>query len=102
MKNYYTPYYNIPTCYTSTFDTITPETRPQALTLESTEYLNGYLRTQIGKKVSVAFLIGTESYIDKSGTLLAVGANFILIKQAGSNEIVSCDFYAIKFITIYK
>ena len=120
MKNSYTPYYNIPTCYmqqcaeadmampkairpkTSSSQTLTSVTQPQASTLESTEYMNGYLRTQIGKKVSVAFLIGTESYIDKSGILLGVGANYISIKQAESDDIVLCDFFTIKFVTFYS
>jgi len=117
MKNHYTPYYNMPTCYSqyqsevdedmfrvpgsSSTAPITPITEPQALTLESTEYLNGYLRTKIGEKVKVDFLIGTGTLVDKFGTLLSVGANFITIKQAETDDIVVCDFYTIKFITFY-
>jgi len=78
---------------------ITPTTEPQALTLESTEYMNGYLRTQIGKMVRVEFLIGTGTLIDRTGTLLSVGANFITIRQVQTDDIIVCDFFSIKFIT---
>ncbi|HEY5585343.1 MAG TPA: hypothetical protein VIK78_12755 [Ruminiclostridium sp.] len=119
MLNHYTPYYNMPTCYSqyqseadedmrrvvfpdaSSLEPITPITEPQAITLESTEYLNGYLRTKIGEKVKVDFLIGTGTLVDKFGTLLSVGANYITIRQAETDDIVVCDFYTIKFITFY-
>lgn len=129
MKNSYTPYYNVPDCY-SQYDTeayqarpngifpnvppttsptgpggpvdqlqpITPITEPQAITLESTEYMNGYLRTQIGKMVRVEFLIGTGTLIDRTGMLLNVGANYITIRQVQTDDLVVCDFYSIKFI----
>ncbi len=114
MKNSYIPYYNLPACYeqrpngetTMQFPgtqnqlaPITPTTEPQALTLESTEYLNGYLRTQIGKMVRIEFLIGTGTLIDRTGTLLDVGANFVTIRQVQTDDIVVCDFFSIKFIT---
>lgn len=78
---------------------ITSTTEPQALSLTSTEYMNGYLRTQIGKMVRVEFLIGTGTLIDRTGTLLSVGANFITIRQVQTNDIVVCDFFSIKFIS---
>lgn len=118
MKNSYVPYYNLPCCYEerpngtvtpsqvfpgtqqmSQLEPITPTTEPQAMTLESTEYLNGYLRTQIGKMVRIEFLIGTGTLIDRTGTLLNVGANFLTIKQVQTDDIVVCDFFSIKFIT---
>ena len=77
---------------------ITPTTEPQALTLTSVEFLNGFLRTQIGKMVRVEFLIGTGTLIDRTGTLLSVGANFITIRQVQTDDIVACDFFSIKFI----
>lgn len=80
---------------------ITPTTEPQALSVQSTEFLNGYLRTQIGKRVKVEFLIGTGTLVDKFGTLLSVGANFISLRQAETDDIIVCDFFTIKFITFY-
>jgi hypothetical protein len=127
MKNSYTPYYNMPDCYSQyeTYESrpngifpnvapgtsptgspdmgqlqpITPTTEPQAITLESTEYMNGYLRTQIGKMVRIEFLIGTGTLIDRTGTLMSVGANYLTIRQVQTNDTVVCDFYSIKFIT---
>lgn len=81
---------------------ITDLSMPQAMTAESMQYLNGFLRTQIGNRVTVNFLIGTNTYIDKSGKLLAVGANYIVLQEAMTDDLLVCDFFNIKFITIYR
>lgn len=75
--------------------------QPFPVTAESIQYLNSLMRTQIGRRVTVEFLIGSGSLISKSGYLLAVGANFILLNEIGTNDVLSCDFYAIKFVTFY-
>lgn len=75
--------------------------QPQALTLQSLDYLNAFLRTQLGKKVRVEFLIGTGTLLDKSGTLLGVGANYIVLNQSETDDVLVCDFFSIKFITFY-
>ena len=69
-------------------------------TVESTLYTPGFLRTQIGRKVRVEFLIGTNGMTDRTGTLLAVGASYILIRPIESDDIMMCDIYSIKFVTI--
>lgn len=81
---------------------ITATTQPAPLTLESTEYLNGFLRTQIGQRVRVSFLIGTNSFLDKAGKLLDVGANYIILQEAMTDDLLVCDFYTIKFVTIFR
>lgn len=81
---------------------ITDITQPQAITTESLEYLNGFLRTQIGNRIRVEFLVGTNTYLEKSGKLIAVGANYIILQQALSDDLLVCDFFNIKFITIYR
>jgi hypothetical protein len=86
---------------TSLLAPITPTTQPPAMTLESTQYLNGALRTLIGRKVTVSFLIGTNTYQDRSGTLVGVGANYIILQDATTNSVVFCDYYTIKFVTVY-
>jgi len=118
MKNSYIPYYTTPTCCLqirpdepatpqdqtqdmTQLQPITPTTQPQALTLQSVEFLNGYLRTQIGKRVRIEFLIGTGTLVDKFGTLLSVGANYLIIQQAETDDKVVCDFFTIKFVTFY-
>lgn len=76
--------------------------QPQPVTTESLQYINGFLRTMIGKKVTVDFLIGTTSLVDKTGTLLGVGANYILINEVETDDLLVCDFYSIKFVRIYS
>lgn len=80
---------------------ITPLTQPAPITLSSTEFFNGYLRTQIGKRVRVEFLVGTNTSTDRVGTLLGVGANYILLRPSDSDDVEVCDFFSIKFVTIY-
>lgn len=65
------------------------------------QYLNQFLSTQIGRYVTVEFLIGTNSFLDRSGILLAVGTNYILLQEANTDDILACDFYNIKFVRFY-
>ena len=80
---------------------ITPWTQPMPVTTESLQFMNGFMRTQIGRKVTVEFLIGTNTLIDKTGTLLAVGANYILINEVETDDILLCDFFSIKFMKFF-
>lgn len=80
---------------------ITPTTEPMPLNVASLQYLNGFMRTQIGRVVKVEFLIGSNSLVDRTGILLAVGANYILMNEIETDDIVACDFYNIKFIKFY-
>lgn len=74
---------------------------PSVVTPESLQYLNGFLRTQIGRPVLVTFLVGTNTLTDRTGTLLSVGINYILIREERTDDILACDFYNIKFIRFY-
>lgn len=80
---------------------ITDTTQPAPMTADSLEFLNGFLRTQIGRRVRVEFLIGTNTFTDKSGLLIGVGANYILLREASTDDILTCDFFNIKFVTIF-
>ncbi len=60
--------------------------------------IESFLRTQIGKNVRMQFLIGTNTLIEKAGVLMAVGDNFVVLREAGSGEILVCDFDGAKFI----
>lgn len=71
------------------------------VTSESIQFLNGFIRTQIGRHVQVDFLVGSNTVTTKNGYLLGVGANYILINELDTNDITACDFYNIKFIRIY-
>lgn len=80
---------------------IVPWNQPMPVTTESLQYMNGFMRTQIGRRVTVEFLIGTNTLVDRTGTLLAVGANYILINEVETDDILLCDFYSIKFMKFY-
>ncbi len=77
---------------------ITDYSNPFPVTAESIQYLNGFIRTQIGRRAQIQFLMGNAELIEKDGFLLGVGANYILINEIGTNDITACDFYNIKFI----
>ncbi len=80
---------------------ITDFSNPFPVTAESIQYLNGFIRTQIGRRVTVTFLVGSTQLEEKSGFLLGVGANYILLNELDTNDLTACDFYNIKFIRFY-
>lgn len=65
-------------------------------------YTQAYLRTQIGKKVRIEFLIGTGVLTDRIGILTDVGISYVIIKPEGTDDRMLCDIYSIKFITFYQ
>ena len=85
----------------SLMEGITDIQHPYPVTAESLQYLNGFLRTQIGRRVSIDFLVGSNSIVTKSGFLLGVASNYILINELDTNDLTTCDFYNIKFIRFY-
>lgn len=90
-----------PMSVTAAIPSVQGEQAPQ--TLQSVLYIPGYLRTQIGKQMRVEFLIGTNGpLVDRIGTLIGVGASYILLRPIGSDDILLCDIYSIKFVTIYQ
>lgn len=80
---------------------ITEYNQPFPITAESIQYLNGFLRTQIGRRVEIQMLVGTDNLVTKEGYLLGVGANYILINELGTSDITTCDFYNIKFVRFF-
>ena len=63
-------------------------------------YTPAFLREHIGKLMRVEFLIGTNNLTDRIGVLEDVGASYILLRSVESNNLIYCDIYSIKFITI--
>lgn len=63
-------------------------------------YTPAFLREQIGKLMRVEFLIGTTNLTDRIGILEDVGASYILLRSVESDNLIYCDIYSIKFITI--
>ena len=68
---------------------------------DNPNYLQGYLRSQIGKNVRVDFLIGTGMLTDRAGKLISVGIDYIILNPAGSNNLQVCDLYSIKFVEVF-
>ncbi|AKN33603.1 hypothetical protein Ccar_23390 [Clostridium carboxidivorans P7] len=77
------------------------EQAPGSPIAQDIQYTQGYLRTQIGKRVRVFFLIGTNIVQDREGILEDVGISYIILKETGTNINVLCDIYAIKFVNIF-
>jgi len=65
-------------------------------------YNQGWLTTQIGKYIKIEFLIGTTMLIDREGVLKEVGISYVVIEEAGTNDLVMCDIYSIKFVRIFS
>lgn len=68
---------------------------------QDANYIQGYLRTQIGKSLRVEFLIGTSILTDRSGILVSVGIDHIVLVPFNSEDLQVCDLYSIKFVEIF-
>lgn len=71
------------------------------ISYENLQYLNGFLRTQIGRYMRVEQLIGSSTIEDRYGFLIAVGINYILLQEMGTGNIMTIDYYSIKSLYIY-
>lgn len=86
---------------TQLFPNVVPQEIPVSFSPTSLQYLNGFLRSQVGRRVTVEFLIGTNTMTEKSGILLGVGVNYLLLNEIEGDDVIACDFYSIKFIHFY-
>ncbi|ADK13563.1 hypothetical protein [Clostridium ljungdahlii] len=77
------------------------EMAPGSPVQQDTNYTQGYLRTQIGKRVRVTFLLGTGTLQDRAGTLDSVGISYIIIRNEETNTRELADIYSVKFVTIF-
>lgn len=64
-------------------------------------FLQAYLRRNIGKRVRIEFLIGTNVLTDRSGTLEEVGISYVVLRDQAGSRLV-CDLYSIKFVTVFE
>lgn len=76
------------------------EMAPGSPVQQDVNYTQGYLRTQIGKKVLISFLIGTNTYQDRTGILESVGVSYVILREEGNTRLL-CDIYSIKFVRIF-
>lgn len=71
-------------------------------TVQSPYYTAGFLRNFVGCNMRVEFLIGTSgALVDRIGVLMEVGASYIVLQPFQSDDLLMCDLYSIKFVTIY-
>ncbi|WP_055669938.1 hypothetical protein [Desnuesiella massiliensis] len=78
------------------------EVAPGSPTVLGVGYTQGFLRTQIGKRVKVTFLIGTNTTQDRDGVLTEVGISYIVLRDLLANYLTMADIYSIKFVNIYS
>ncbi|KRQ87388.1 hypothetical protein ABG79_00726 [Caloramator mitchellensis] len=99
----YNPYFNCPFEYyrQQPFDAVPAEDSQMEPTLKDIAYTQAWLRTQVGKRVKIEFLIGTQMWIDKEGTLLEVGISYVVLRESSTNHKVMCDLYSIRFVTVF-
>ncbi|MDO4552568.1 MAG: hypothetical protein Q4C22_03425, partial [Bacillota bacterium] len=87
------PTYSVPA------NPLLPPGYQEILTYEDLQYMNGFLRTQIGREARVDFLVGSTQIVSKVGKLLAVGLSYILLQDLLTGDVVVCDYFNIKFVT---
>lgn len=69
-------------------------------TVTNSLYTPAFLRQHIGKLVRVEFLIGSNYLEDRTGILMEVGASYIVLRSIQDSNLLYCDIYSIKFVTI--
>jgi len=57
--------------------------------LSNIGYTQAYLKTLIGKRVRISFLIGTSLLVDRVGTLLEVGISYVVLRQLDAKSLIT-------------
>ena len=79
-----------------------PMTSATPTTVQNPYYTAGFLRNYLGRNMRVEFLIGTSgALVDRVGVLMEVGASYIVLQPYLTDDLLMCDLYSIKFVTIY-
>lgn len=74
---------------------------PGSPVFQGLEYIQGYLRTFVGKYMKIEFLVGTNSLVDREGVLLEVGVSYVVLREAQTDDNLMCDIFSIKFVRVY-
>ncbi|MDD6043971.1 MAG: hypothetical protein PUB87_09560 [Eubacteriaceae bacterium] len=91
---------NAPTFRVPSNPLLPPEYQ-EVLSYDNLQYLNGFLRTQIGKYMRVEQLVGSNTIEERYGYLVGVGANYIILQELSTNNVMALDYYNIKLVYIY-
>lgn len=62
--------------------------------------MRSFLQQQVGKNITIQFLIGADSLVEQTGTLVGVGKNYIVLREAETGKLLICNFDDIKFVRI--
>ena len=89
----YAPTFNVPA------NPLLPPGYQETLSYDSVQYMNGFIRTQIGRYCTVEFLVGSSQIQTRYGRLVGVGINYILLYTAETDSLLTCDFYSIRFVS---
>ncbi|SDY62504.1 hypothetical protein SAMN05660462_00495 [Proteiniborus ethanoligenes] len=65
------------------------------------EYIQGYLKTVIGRPIKAEFILGTNMFLDREGILVDVGIDHIVMRESRTDDLLICDLYSIKFVTVF-
>lgn len=65
-------------------------------------YIPYYLTQNIGNVIRAEFIIGNSQYTDRVGRLVEVGFNYFVLDDLSFNQLVMCDLYSVKFVTILR
>ena len=90
-----TPTFNVPS------SPMVPPQYDQSIDYDSIQYLNGFLTTQIGRFIKVEQLVSTNIVTSRSGFLIGVGNNYIILQEITTGNIMAVDYYSIKYVYVY-
>lgn len=80
---------------------VIPQLSQQQPTVQDIGFTQAFLRTIVGKRVRIEFLIGTNIMTDKSGILEEVGISYVVLREESGTRVM-CDLYSIKFVNIFQ
>lgn len=80
---------------------LVPPEYEQTIDYDSAQYMNGFLRTQIGRAMRVEQLIGSNGIQDRYGFLVGVGNNYLLLQDISNGNIAIVDLYSVKYVYVY-
>ncbi len=89
------PTFNVPS------NPLVPPGYEQTIDYDSMQYMNGFLRTQIGRYMRVEQLIGSGTREDRYGFLVGVGNNYLLLQDISNGNVSLVDIYTVKYVYIY-
>ncbi len=66
----------------------------------NTENLENFLKTQVGTLATVEMLVGINQSVNKIGIITLVGDDYLLLKEAQTENILVCPLKNIEFIRL--